>query len=40
VRDGVIGVSRVGLDWSPCWLAHPASSADAARTTAIRIPQG
>jgi hypothetical protein len=40
VRDGVIGVSWVAPGWpAGCW-EHPATSADAASNTAIRIRQG
>ena len=40
VRDGEMGVSWVDRDWLSCWLVHPATSAEAASNTAIRIPQG
>jgi len=40
VRDGEMGVSWVDRGRLSCWLTHPATSAEAANNTAIRIPQG
>jgi hypothetical protein len=40
VRDGVIGVSSAEPGEPACCWEHPATSADAANITAIRIRPG
>lgn len=40
VRDGVIGVSWAARGGVPDICEHPATSSDAANSTAIRIPSG